>query len=181
MPKPNQHWLVHVYGRLSQHRLLVIDSYKPHLAPTNITMAKDQCNSDVVIIPGGCTSIVQPMDKCINKPFKEHMRASWQSWMREDRAKTKMGKLKQPSRQDAINWVSRAWAAIKQETLTHSFLVCGISNTLDGSEDDMACDDVPSIELDESLGSDSDAENVDDDVDGLGDPFSEYSSSDCED
>ena len=68
-----------------------------------------------------------------------------------------------------------------EETLTHSFLVCGISNALDGSEDDMACDDVPSIELDESLGSDSDAENADDDVDGLGDPFSEDSSSDCED
>ena len=32
--------------------------------------------------------------------------------------------------------------------------------------------------MDESLGSDSDAE---DDMDGLGDPFSEDSSSDCED
>ena len=32
--------------------------------------------------------------------------------------------------------------------------------------------------MDESLGSDSDAE---DDVDGLDDPFSEESSSDCED
>jgi len=41
-------------------------------------MAKESRNADVIIISGGCTSIVQPMDKCINKPFKESMRQSWQ-------------------------------------------------------------------------------------------------------
>ena len=48
-----------------------------------------------VIIPGGCTSIVQPMDR---KPFKEHIRASWQEWRRQNKAKTKKGNLKQPTR-----------------------------------------------------------------------------------
>ena len=67
--------------------------------------------------------------------------------MRQDRAKTKKGNLKQPSRQDAINWVSKAWESIKLETLTHSFLVCGISNALDGSQDDLASD-LPSVEMD---------------------------------
>ena len=86
-----------------------------------------------IMIPGGCTSIVQPMDKCINKPFKESMRQSWQGWMREGRAKTKMGNLKQPTRQDAINWVSKAWDSIKQETIANSFLICGISNALDNA------------------------------------------------
>ena len=43
--------------------------------------------------------------------------------MQQDRAKTKKGNLKQPSHQDAINWVSKAWESIKLETLTHSFLV----------------------------------------------------------
>ena len=70
-----QHWFVHVYGKESQHRLLIVDSYRPHQTEESIKMVKDHCNSNVIIIPGGCTSIVQPMDRCINKPFKEHMRA----------------------------------------------------------------------------------------------------------
>ena len=68
--------------------------------------------------------------------------------MREDRAKTKMGNLKQPTRQDAINWVSKAWDSIKQETIVNSILICGISNALDGSEDYHVSDDLPVIELD---------------------------------
>ena len=76
------------------------------------------------------------------------MRASWQEWMWQDRAKTKKGNLKQHSCQDAINWVSKAWESIKLETLTHSFLVCGISNALDGSQDDLVSDDLPSVEMD---------------------------------
>ena len=109
-------------------------------------MANEKCNSEVTIIPEGCTSIVQPMDKCINKPFKDHMRASWQEWMRQDRAKTKSRNLNQPTRQDAINWVSKAWDLISLDTLIRSFKVCGISNVLDGTEDDLVSDDLPSVD-----------------------------------
>ena len=100
--------------------------------------------------------------------------------MRQDKAKTKMGNLKQPTRQDAIDWVSKAWESIKLDTIIHSFLVCGISNALDDSEDDLVSDDVPSIEsAEERECSDSeDAEDKEDeDVDGV-DPFSE--DSDCD-
>ena len=175
-----QHWLVHVYGKECKHCLLIVDSYKPHWSETSMEVVKEHCNAECVIIPGGCTSIVQPMDHCINKPFKEHIRASWQEWMRQDKAKTKMGNLKQPTRQDAIDWVSKAWESIKLDTVIHSFLVCGISNALDDSEDDLVSNDVPSIEsAEERECSDSeDAEDEEDeDVDGV-DPFSE--DSDCD-
>lgn len=88
-----QHWLVHICGKESQCRLLIVDSYKPHQTEDSIKKVKDSCNSDVIIIPGGCTSIVQPMDRCINRSFKEYMRASWQEWMRQDRAKDKEREL----------------------------------------------------------------------------------------
>ena len=175
-----QHWLVHVYGKECKHRLLIVNSYKPHRSETSMEVVKEHCNAECVIIPGGCTSIVQPMDCCINKPFKEHIRASWQEWMRQDKAKTKMGNLKQPTHQDAIDWVSKAWESIRLDTIIHSFLVCGISNALDGSEDDLVSDDVPSIEsAEERECSDSeDNENEEDeDVDRV-DPFSE--DSDCD-
>ena len=60
---------------------------------------------------------VQLMDKCINKPFKESMRASWLAWMLEDGALIKAGNLEQSTPQDAINWVSEAWTCIKVEIL----------------------------------------------------------------
>ena len=87
-----------------------------------------------------------------------------------------MGNLKQPTRQDIMNWVSKAWYSIKQETLVRSFLVCGISNALDGSEDDFTSDDVPftGVESDDGECSDDDS-----DVGELGDPFSDDSDSDC--
>ena len=100
--------------------------------------------------------------------------------MRQDKAKTKMGNLKQPTCQDAIDWVSKAWESIKLDTIIHSFLVCGISNALDGSEDDLVSDDVPSIESAEErecIDSEDAEEEEDEDVDGV-DPFSE--DSDCD-
>ena len=182
-----QYWLLHIYGKESQRRLLIVDIYKPHQMENNIKKVKDSCNSDVIIIPGGCTSIVQPMDRCINRPFKEYMRASWQEWMRQDRAKTKKGNLKQPSHQDAINWVSKAWDSIKLETLTNSFLVCGISNALDGSQDDLVPDDLPSVEMEteedeeseKNDGEENGEEDEEADVDEV-DPFSDDSDSDPE-
>ena len=162
-----------MYRKKGDRRLLIVDSYKPHKSEDSVKVANERCNADVLIIPGGCTSIVQPMDKCINKPFKESMRGSWQTWMRQDRALTKAGNLKQPTRQDAINWVSAAWDSIKQDTIIRSFLVCGISNALDGSEDDLASSDISDVDTNTEP-SEEDIEEAEDgdDADDM-DPFSE--------
>ena len=167
------HWLTHVYKAEDESRLLVVDSYKPHISDESREIVVSECNSSLVIIPGGCTSIAQPMDRSVNKPFKDSMRESWTSWMKLDRATTRMGNLKQPTRQDVINWVSKAWASIKVETLTKSFLSCGISNALDGSEDDCVNSDIPPLDISE-LDEEEDEEEVeDDDVDNMGNPFSD--------
>ena len=41
------------------------------------------------------------------------------------------------TRQDVITWISRAWEKITEETVKKSFKSCGISNALDGSEDNL--------------------------------------------
>ena len=38
-------------------------------------------NVDVAVIPGGLTPVLQPLDKCINKPFKNKVRSQYQAWM----------------------------------------------------------------------------------------------------
>ena len=52
-----------------QKALLVWDSFRGHL----MEAVKDllaRRNVDVAVIPGGLTPVLQPLDKCINKPFK---------------------------------------------------------------------------------------------------------------
>ena len=51
--------------------------------------------------------------------------------------------LKIPSRQNVIDWTSTAWDSIDVDIIIRSFLRCGISNAVDGSEDDEIRDEIP--------------------------------------
>ena len=68
------HWLTAVFKKKDEQRLLIVDSYRSHVTKESTNMVKSVCNAEIVIIPGGCTSIAQPMDKCINRPFKQQVR-----------------------------------------------------------------------------------------------------------
>ena len=114
------------------------------------------------------------MDKCVNRPFKEAVQQSWEEWLRMPRALTQKGNLKQPTRQDVLSWVSKAWHGIKTDLLVK---VCGISNALDGSQDDLVCDKVPAVDANSTESESEDEEDTEDaedptdsDVDDL-DPF----------
>ena len=91
---------------------------------------------DLVFVPAGCTPLAQPVDVGLAKPFKDGIRDCWVEWMREPRPPTAAGNLRQPTWQDVINWVSRARANIRPETIVKCFLRCAISNAMDGSQDD---------------------------------------------
>ena len=72
--------------------------------------------------------------------------------------------------------MSKAWRGIKTD-LVKSFLVCGISNALDGSQDDLVCDKVPAVDANSTESESEDEEDTEDaedptdrDVDDL-DPF----------
>lgn len=54
--------------------MLVWDSFRAHLSkPVRSTLRS--INTECVVIPGGMTSMLQPLDVSINKPFKDRMRA----------------------------------------------------------------------------------------------------------
>jgi len=53
-----------------------MDSFEGHLTD----IVKNKCavnNIHKAIIPGGLTSIVQPLDVSINKPFKDRLKEKW--------------------------------------------------------------------------------------------------------
>lgn len=128
-------WLTKIWGPNTDdvRRLLVLDQ-----APIHKTQAaKDaiqECDTDIVYVPAGCTSLLQPADVFWNRPFKANLRRTWEAFMRKGE-KTPKGNLRKPSRQDVLDFVAEAWAAVPEETVERSFKGCGITNALDGSED----------------------------------------------
>ena len=72
------HWLTSVLKKQDERRLLIVDSYRAHITKESTDVVKRGCNAKLVVISGGCTSVAQPMDKCINRPFKQQIRDQWQ-------------------------------------------------------------------------------------------------------
>jgi hypothetical protein len=68
---------------------------------------------EVKHIPGGCTSSCQPVDVGFNKPFKDRMHRTWQSWMIAEGVFH--GTTSLPTRLDVATWVSNAMAEMKRE------------------------------------------------------------------
>lgn len=102
----------------------------------------DRQSVDVAVIPSGLTPILQPLDKCINKPFKVKVRAQYKAWMVNGLfTHTAFGKKWAPSKEMVLRWINWAWSEIPVDLITRSFKSCGINNALDGTEDDAVSDD----------------------------------------
>ena len=52
--------------------MLVWDSFRTHLSKP-IRRTLQSLNTECAVIPGGMTGILQPLDVCIKKPFKDHL------------------------------------------------------------------------------------------------------------
>ena len=64
---------------------------------------------------------------------------------------TATGHQKKASEELICSWISQAWNAIPSEMIAASFLKCGITNNLDGSQDELIYNSTESIhELDDS-------------------------------
>ena len=130
----------------------------------------ESLHTDLCYVPAGCTGIAQPMNVSINAPFKKNFQEKWIKWRWTPEARKPDGRMTVPTRQLVINWVSIAWESISAETVAKSFLTCGISNALDGSEYHLIREEIPKdIDDDEEDGIFADP---DEDVDEL-DPFTD--------
>jgi len=88
-----------------KHALLIWDRFKGH----ELAFELQKGNITIAVIPGGCTSKIQPLDVCIIKPFKGHFRAAWMSCMQDGVSHLQNGeRLKSPSKQQIVDWVVAA-------------------------------------------------------------------------
>lgn len=144
-------WRARIGGLSRRRSLLVFDSFEAHKTEQVKRSLKSE-NTDLSVIPGGLTSVLQPLDVCLNKPFKDRLRQRWMTWMAEGiHELTPTGRQKKPSEELMCQWISEAWREIPREMVARSFLKCGITNSLDGSEDDLVFDSSSDESFDDDL------------------------------
>ena len=139
-------------GGLGRRRsLLVLDAFEAHVTDS-VKTAIARENTNLAVIPGGLTSILQPLDISLNKPFKDNVRRRWMEWMAEGIHEfTAGGRQKKPSEEVILSWIAGAWNEIPEEMIESSFLKCGITNNIDGSEDHLIYEAEDNDELDDSF------------------------------
>ena len=126
---------------LNQPSVLVLDAFKGHLTDS-VKNQPRKMNTELVVIPGGLTSVLQPMDVSINKPFKDRFSQQYLTWILDPaREVTETGKIKRAAPSEVARWMSAAWKVIPESIIIRSFKKCCISNALDGSEDDIIWED----------------------------------------
>jgi hypothetical protein len=92
--------------------VLIFNMYQHHMMALVVQMTQE-LGVEVQHIPGGCTSLCQPVDVSFNKPFKDWMRQQWLNWMI---AKGIVhGKASPPTRLDMAKWVDATMLEMEGE------------------------------------------------------------------
>ncbi|MCU7901008.1 MAG: hypothetical protein KZQ66_02470, partial [Candidatus Thiodiazotropha sp. (ex Lucinoma aequizonata)] len=134
-------------GGLSKKSLLVLDSFRCHKSQDNKDLLRE-FKTRLAIIPGGMTSMLQPLDVSINKPMKVLLQRRWNMWYASGtHSFTKGGRMRKPELEEICQWISDAWEELDPKLIIHSFKKCCISNALDGTDDDILWQDQPTHEV----------------------------------
>ncbi len=72
-------WISDIWVKYTKNRpsLLFLDTFSAHLTDKVKDAFHKSNTTTVLVIPGGCTSILQPLDVSINKPCKTSIQNSW--------------------------------------------------------------------------------------------------------
>lgn len=147
-----QDWIKNVWGKRTGHSepsLLVLDAFRCHKTEKTKKLLKKK-KTTPAIIPGGMTSILQPLDVSINKPMKNSLRRKWNEWMLNgDHSYTKGGLRRKPELPTICQWILDSWMELPKKIIVKAFKKCGISNAMDGTEDDLLWEEKSDSEKEE--------------------------------
>ena len=136
---------------------------------------------NIIFVPRGLTPILHPLDLSINRPLKDWVKKKYEECIQNIKFK-KPPKIK---REILLNWILNMWDdknKITTEVIKNSFLYCGITNKLDGTEDEMfvGYEKINEIGIIENDFSKEDAEDENNDISIGESEDSEDNSSDLE-
>jgi len=96
-------------GFFKDKGVIFVDRHRSHIRE-DVVKALNLEGLDVLEIPGGTTSVLQPPDVSVNKPFKSGVRKRWEEWMEKGRKDfTKNGNRKKAPYELVCEWVSQTW------------------------------------------------------------------------
>ena len=108
----------------------MMDTFSAHCTDEIISLLSAH-HSSVALIPGGCTSKLQPLDVSLNKPFKHVCRQEFQNYCRSQLStiSDSADRLKTASKQEICQWTIKAQNHLSAhpEMVIKSFKVTGIS------------------------------------------------------
>ena len=89
----------------------ILDSYHCHMMNSVVNAIQD-LGVEVKHIPGGCTSLCQPVDIGINQPFKAYLCQAWEKWMIDEGIRSVT--TSPPTRELIAQWTAYAKDQIKE-------------------------------------------------------------------
>ena len=103
-------WITDIWGKFTfDRRLLAWDAYRCHLTDEAKRELR-QAATDVAVIPGGCTGIIQAPDVSWNAPFKAKYKELYEAWLMDgEHTFTPAGAMRAPSKVQMAIWVQQAW------------------------------------------------------------------------
>ena len=124
--------LITSYGHISYHFISIFPNIFHNFNKNN-----KKKKTELVYVPPGYTSRVQPLDVSFNKPFKGVVRQQFEKHLEENLQRYTEGEITASERRILITkWIGNAWAEVSsnRDMVVRSFRKCGISLLLDGSE-----------------------------------------------
>lgn len=124
-------WYYSLYKKTTENypnhkSVLICDS-----APSHLKLNK----KDILFIPKGATYLIQPIDVCIGKPYKDLVRKKFQDFFTKNHNNlTKSGMIVKPKIPEIINMHQQAYKELKKDIIRKSFKVTGYTLNIDGSE-----------------------------------------------
>ena len=143
----------------------MLDAFRCHRKPSLLQYVHRQHKTEIAIIPGGMTSILQPLDVGINRPMKSMLKAKWGEWMQNgNKTYTKSGRQRAPDLVTVTEWIVDCWKTLDKQIIVKSFKRCCISNAMDGTEDDILWNEEATCQEEEAQSDDDDLLFNDEDI-----------------
>ena len=134
-------WARHMWRRdVAERKLLVIDSHRAQLTQNALKVMDEACNTSVVSIGGGLTSVLQPLDLVVIRPFKHRVDEIFNQHLSSNLDAYTNITIPAGKRILMTQWIGQSWMEVMaslRPTIQRVFITPGISVVADGSEDDI--------------------------------------------
>ena len=118
--KLNLDWISETFSSDDNKMILLRDNFSVHKMSSTQQALRDR-NVEQVLVPTGRTGKYQPLDVGVMRPFKAAMNNEYHQWRVANDVLSDSGELKKPTRQDFINFASKAWDSVTPDCVRNSF------------------------------------------------------------